>query len=205
MVFSHRACGFAAGAALIPVYGWDFSKSYSLPRYGVVNTKSRPGRARPPMPRELAPRLGRLPARGGRAVVFERDVEPDPVSRDLAVLDGQVLPHHLGDAQVAQSLGRGLDGALRGRLPGLAAGPHQLGHPVDAVGHGCLLYQWAEWTLVSRHCRAPELPQVGQHLGDLLGQRHRAFAAQVDDLLRDAQLEVLRGQLEQLAAILAVP
>src|SRR5439155_6374807 len=25
MVPSHRACGFAAGAALFPVYGWDFS------------------------------------------------------------------------------------------------------------------------------------------------------------------------------------
>jgi len=24
MVFPHRACGFAAGAAPIPVYGWDF-------------------------------------------------------------------------------------------------------------------------------------------------------------------------------------
>src|SRR5437667_8242836 len=26
MVPSHRACGFAAGAALFPVYGWDFSE-----------------------------------------------------------------------------------------------------------------------------------------------------------------------------------
>src|SRR2546430_150363 len=26
MVPSHRACGSAAGAALFPVYGWDFSK-----------------------------------------------------------------------------------------------------------------------------------------------------------------------------------
>jgi len=27
MVPSHRACGFAAGAALLPVYGWDFLKA----------------------------------------------------------------------------------------------------------------------------------------------------------------------------------
>jgi hypothetical protein len=27
MVFPHRACGFAAGAAPIPVYRWDFIKS----------------------------------------------------------------------------------------------------------------------------------------------------------------------------------
>jgi hypothetical protein len=29
MVFPHRVCGFAADAAPIPVYGSDFSKSYS--------------------------------------------------------------------------------------------------------------------------------------------------------------------------------
>jgi hypothetical protein len=28
MVPSHRACGFAAGAALFPVYGWDCLSSH---------------------------------------------------------------------------------------------------------------------------------------------------------------------------------
>ena len=32
MVSSHRACGSAAGAALLPVYGWDLSSSHSSRR-----------------------------------------------------------------------------------------------------------------------------------------------------------------------------
>src|SRR2546430_5298563 len=36
MVSSHRACGFAAGAALLPVYGWDCLSSYSVPRLADV-------------------------------------------------------------------------------------------------------------------------------------------------------------------------
>src|SRR5580704_12507093 len=113
MVFSHRGCGYAAAAALIPVYGWDFSKSYSPPRLGVVNTKSRPGAARPPTPRELFTTFGLSRS----ALVLEGDVQSDPVGRDLAVLDGEVLPHDLGNAQVAKRLRCGLDGALRGGLP----------------------------------------------------------------------------------------
>src|SRR5438067_5400563 len=34
MVPSHRACGFAAGAALLPVYGWDYLSSQSMRRLG---------------------------------------------------------------------------------------------------------------------------------------------------------------------------
>ena len=30
MVPSHRACGFAAGAALFPAYGWDLSEDWFL-------------------------------------------------------------------------------------------------------------------------------------------------------------------------------
>ena len=51
------------------------------------------------------------------ALVLEGDIQPDPVGRDLAVVDGHVLAHHLGDAEVAKRLGRGLDRALGGRFP----------------------------------------------------------------------------------------
>src|ERR1035437_7032445 len=80
----------------------------------------------------------------GRGVVLERHVETYPVLGDLAVFDSQVLPDDLRDAKIAQGLGCGLDGALRCRLPRRAAGPHQLGHSVDAVGHGYLLFTSAE-------------------------------------------------------------
>src|SRR5438270_8620859 len=36
MVSSHRACGFAAGAALLPVYGGDCLISHSVPRLADV-------------------------------------------------------------------------------------------------------------------------------------------------------------------------
>ena len=36
MVSSHRACGFAAGAALLPVYGWDCLSNHSVPRLADV-------------------------------------------------------------------------------------------------------------------------------------------------------------------------
>jgi hypothetical protein len=39
MVFPHRACGFAAGAAPIPVYGWDFSSDHSGQCLGVSEDK----------------------------------------------------------------------------------------------------------------------------------------------------------------------
>src|SRR5258708_10264193 len=59
--------------------------------------------------------------------------------------------------------------------------------------------------LVSRHCRATGGEQVAPTLGDLLRQGEGAFPAQVDALLRHAELEVLRGKLQQLVAILPVP
>jgi hypothetical protein len=39
MVPSHRACGFAAGAALFPVYGWDLFREFPLATFGVVGDK----------------------------------------------------------------------------------------------------------------------------------------------------------------------
>jgi hypothetical protein len=39
MVPSHRPVGFADGAALPPVYGWDFLNGCSSPRLGVPGDK----------------------------------------------------------------------------------------------------------------------------------------------------------------------
>src|SRR5438874_1589385 len=39
MVSSHRPAGFAGGAALLPVYGWDFLSSYSAPRWETRKTR----------------------------------------------------------------------------------------------------------------------------------------------------------------------
>src|SRR6266705_6643525 len=50
-------------------------------------------------------------------LVLERQQHPGTVGRHLAVFDLQVLLHHLRDAQVAQSLGRGLYRPLSGVLP----------------------------------------------------------------------------------------
>src|ERR1700694_2740843 len=78
------------------------------------------------------------------SVVLERDVEPDAELGDLAVFDGDVLPDDLCDTKIAKGFGCRLDGALRGRLPRRAAGPHELSDSVDAVGHGYLLFISAE-------------------------------------------------------------
>src|SRR2546429_8931384 len=88
---------------------------------------------------ELALLRGYLPARPCFRHVLERHVQLYPVARDLAVLDRQVLLHHLGDAEVAQRLGRGQDGDFGRRLPGLAAGPNELCNAINAVGHLDLL------------------------------------------------------------------
>src|SRR5207248_10655164 len=39
MVSSHRPAGFAGGAALLPVYGWDFPSSHSAPRWETRKTR----------------------------------------------------------------------------------------------------------------------------------------------------------------------
>ena len=39
MVPTHRPVGFADGAALFPVYGWDLSKSHSSQRLADVRNK----------------------------------------------------------------------------------------------------------------------------------------------------------------------
>src|SRR4051812_19567342 len=68
-------------------------------------------------------------------LVLEGDREPDPVLLDLAVLDRDVLPNHLGDPQVADALGRGLDRVGRGLRPSIGAGPDYLGNAVDTASH----------------------------------------------------------------------
>src|SRR5215203_5290822 len=72
------------------------------------------------------------------AFVLEGELQLGAVGRDLALLDDQVLLEDLGDAQVAQRLGRPIHRRLRRQLPGLAAGAYELDHLVDAVRHGYL-------------------------------------------------------------------
>src|SRR2546425_615706 len=50
-----------------------------------------------------------------------------------------------------------------------------------------------------------QFAEVGQRLGDLSCERHRLRAAQVDDLLGDAQLEKPATEIDEPAAVLAVP
>src|SRR6266571_5219618 len=52
---------------------------------------------------------------------------------------------------------------------------------------------------------AVELAQLGQHLGDLLGQGHGLIPANVDDLLCDPELEQAAREVDQSVAVLAVP
>src|SRR5581483_5792864 len=50
-----------------------------------------------------------LPRRGLLArIVLERDAQPNPVVEHAAVLAGEILADHLGDAQLAHALGCGL-------------------------------------------------------------------------------------------------
>src|SRR5581483_5182159 len=112
--------------------------------------------------------------------------------RDLPVLDRHVLPHDLGDAQVAQGLRRGLDRGLRRGLPRLSAGPHQLRHSIDAV------------------CHVPtsstvQLPQIRKGLRNLRREPLGLVATQVDHLLRDSLLEEIAALLHQLLARGPVP
>src|SRR6266699_5670102 len=50
MVFPHRTCGFAAGAAPIPVYGWDFFTEKGSPRHDWEVTRQSNGRVEPGRP-----------------------------------------------------------------------------------------------------------------------------------------------------------
>src|SRR5918994_2584641 len=72
------------------------------------------------------------------AFVLEGELQLGAVGRDLALLDDQVLLDDLGDAQVAQRLGRAIDRRLCRQLPGLGAGAYKLDDFVDAVRHGYL-------------------------------------------------------------------
>src|SRR3954454_9657829 len=68
-------------------------------------------------------------------LVLERDREPDAVLLDLPVLDRDVLPDHLGDPQVADALGGGLDGIGRSLCPPIRTGPDHLGDAVHTACH----------------------------------------------------------------------
>src|SRR6476646_8792825 len=54
-------------------------------------------------------------------VVLKRQAQPDPEVLDLAVLDRDVLPDHLGHPQVTHGAGGGIDRFTCGVFPGLLA------------------------------------------------------------------------------------
>src|SRR6202140_3620163 len=76
-------------------------------------------------------RVGALAAGSAIGFVLERDRQPDPVAGNLAVLDGDVLAGHFGDARVADCRRGGLDRAASSMLPRLGARADDLGHAVD--------------------------------------------------------------------------
>src|ERR1700732_2092619 len=92
--------------------------------------------------------------RRSTSLVLERDRQPHAIVLDLAVLDSHVLSHDLGDPQVSHRFRRGLDSGTRGGLPGLAADPDHLGHPVNTVSHHDLLYSILRVTTLA-HCESP--------------------------------------------------
>src|ERR1700738_3541503 len=86
-------------------------------------------------------RVGALAAAGSAiGFVLERDRQPDPVAGNLAVLDGDVLAGHFGDARVADCRRGGLDRAASSMLPRLGARADDLGHAVDTH---VLSFSWA--------------------------------------------------------------
>src|SRR6478672_8562791 len=104
---------------------------------------SRWGRTRPSLGGVSSPRRWPGAARAGwrtgwlgRVLVLEGQPQLGPED-DVAVLDTQVLLHHLGDAQVTQGLAGGVHRGDRGVLPGLGARADDVDDPVHA--HGSLL------------------------------------------------------------------
>src|SRR3954449_8371977 len=71
--------------------------------------------------------------------VLERDVQAHPVVGDLPVLHRDVEPRRLGDAEVANRAGRGLDGTSCCSLPRVRARSDHFGDAIDAVAHASLL------------------------------------------------------------------
>src|ERR1700757_1292575 len=91
-------------------------------------------------------------------LVLERDPQPHPETGHLPILDHDVLPHHLGHAQVTNGVGRGLHGASSRRLPRLVADTDHLGHSVHTFRHGCLLcFAVSALPVARKDARAPFL------------------------------------------------
>ena len=68
-------------------------------------------------------------------LVFERQPQPDAVARDLAFLDRDVEAGGLGDAEIANRAGCGLDSIARRRFPRVGADPDHLSNAVDGIAH----------------------------------------------------------------------
>src|ERR1700675_3392892 len=74
---------------------------------------------------------GALAAGSAIGFVLERDRQPDPVAANLAVLDGDVLAGHFGDADSTDCRRGGLDRGASSMLPRFGARADDLGHEVD--------------------------------------------------------------------------
>src|SRR3954471_24632506 len=97
----------ATVASIVRGGGGGFSSSPPRVAATTIAPAARRPAARPPMKltwrRTPCPSAGRAaPSRS--ALVLERDVQAHPVARDAPLLDGHILPSHLGDAQVAHRL-----------------------------------------------------------------------------------------------------
>ena len=87
---------------------------------------------------------GAVPRRlagGAAGLVLEREREAGAEASHLAVLDGDIQLHHLGDTEITQSSGGRLDRPPGGVLPGLGADTDELGDAVHGISHGCVLQQ----------------------------------------------------------------
>src|SRR6187431_3173518 len=80
--------------------------------------------------------------------VLERQAKPYAVAGHRAVLNGHVLTHNFGDAQIPHGSGGGRDRVAGCRFPRLATGSDNVGDPVNAVRHP------STSSLAAPHCAA---------------------------------------------------
>src|ERR1700720_884483 len=94
----------------------------------------------PPGNKSVGIASGALAAGSAIGFVLERDRQPDPVAANLAVLDGDVLAGHFGDADFPDCRRGGLDRGASSMLPRFGARADDLGHAVDTH---VLSFSWA--------------------------------------------------------------
>src|SRR5690348_5257449 len=111
MVFPHRACGFAAGAAPIPVYGWDRLSSLPLKPSGAIKNVccgrgelGRPGepknpyrwRSREPANSRIVRPIRALPVPKRRIVRLNRGLAVFAPPVTLSTYLDITVPRHVG-------------------------------------------------------------------------------------------------------------